>query len=266
MSTNLGAAQHLPQFGWSPNKFTLHNASPEPLVVRWASLQFTIPAKDVIGTKPATYDDGAPIPGTYVVQDSWSLDRDGAIPPKNSPPNWSAYEAIRNVLGVDPVTKEALSPNARSGISFLPPNPTRELVAEIRADGERRYEEHLVDWAEQTITGYLDAVQKSRDAHVSPPPPTRDYERARAILDRNRKRDDFSHHEEVVAKEDAEMEAYIEAEAMAMAKRAAEGKEIDEVELAKRLLQKPEIRNRLKRDYSIRKRGHLDVPELGEEP
>lgn len=255
----------LPQFGWTPNKFTLHNAAPKPVVIRWAGLQFTLPPRDGVVKFSAKYEDGTPIPGTLVLQDSYSPDRDGRIPNPDEPPNWSAFEAIRNVLGIDPSTKEAISPFAKAGISFLPTNPTKDVVDNVVADGRRRYEEHRVEWAEQTVAGYLDAVQKAREANVPPPPDTRDYNIAREILAKYHKQEQLATLDDAASNDEAEMQAFIEAEAMTMAKRASKDKDIDETELARKLLENPVVRKNLQRNFRIRKVGHLDVPTGPEE-
>lgn len=264
MSTN---AFQIPMVGYTKNEYILHNASPEKLELRWASRAFTLPPVDQVGPSPAHYDDGTPIPGTLVLEDGYTYDKDGGIPSADSAPNWSAFSAIRNVLGVDPVTKQAVGFGARAGLSFLPNRPTRELVAQIRVDGERRWQEHMVEWADFVVHGYQTACDRARQAGAAPPPPSSDYMKACAILEKRKKDNEALWSKAPVpveATDDEELEflAFAEAEAMAMAKKVAVGKEVDETELANTLLQKPEVRAALQRkfNYRIRKKGHMDVP------
>jgi len=260
------AASHMPTIGFIANKFTLHNATPEEITIRWAGLQFTLPPVDALGTRAAHYDTGEPIPGTCVLQDAHCPDRDGMIPGPEEPPNWLAFEAIRNVLGVNTHTKEATGVIARAGVSFLPANPTREVVSAVRANGEQRYAEYMVEWADACVAGYQRAVELSKQHGVIPPPPSADYAKAVMILEKHNEKVRISISqaqrtlEEQVTAEEVELEAFIQAEALVLAKRAAAGKEISEEKLAEELLQKPNVRNYLKRQYSIRKRGYLDVP------
>ena len=156
------AGAYIPSIGFSPNKFTLHNASPEPLTFRWAGLQFTLPAVDEVGKSPALDADGQPIPGSLVLQDGYSVDRDGNLPAPGSPPNWSAFDAIRNVLGVDPNTKQAIGVIAKAGVSFLPNTPSKDLIEKVREDGKRRYAESQVEWAQYTVSAYESRVAAAR--------------------------------------------------------------------------------------------------------
>lgn len=263
------ATMHMPDLGFQPNRFTLHNATPERIDMRWGGLAFTLPAVDEVGPKSAQYEDGTPIPGTLVLQDAITTDRDGIVPPLGSPPNWLAFEAIRNVLGVDTITKKAEGALAKAGVSFLPNSPTREVVAFVRADGEKRYQEHLLDWAEHTVSAYQAIVQKSREVGVVPAPPGRDYMKATVILSERRKTlEKTMQAAPSTVEEDAEMEAltFAKAKAMELAEKAAAGKGIDRKALAEEIMQDPEMRAYLmQKGYRIRKKGHLDVP-APEEP
>jgi hypothetical protein len=259
----------LPQLGYTPNRFTFHNGAPKPYDVRWAGLQFTVPAVDVVGTKPATFEDGTPIPGTYVVEDTWGLNRDSEIPTKDSPPNILAFEIVKNVLGVDPVTGKTLGIAARSGLSYLPANPTHEQVEAVREEGKRRYAESMVQWADLTVQGYLAAVDKCRSLSIPPPPAGEDYRRARIILEQHEVEVEATLRERGVGSEDDELEflALAKVKAMELAtKMAANKPELNKEQLAEALASDPEFLNMLrKKGLRIRKVGHLDPEETAGE-
>jgi hypothetical protein len=259
------AGAYIPSIGFSPNKFTLHNASPEPLTFRWAGLQFTLPAVDEVGKSPALDADGQPIPGSLILQDGYSVDRDGNLPAPGSPPNWSAFDAIRNVLGVDPNTKQATGVMAKAGVSFLPNTPSKDLIEKVREDGKRRYAESQVDWAQYTVSAYESRVAAARAVGQTAAPPDQDYAKAIQILKRHQARlAQDNKIEEIPGDEEIRLKAFIEAEAMEMAKEAAAGKDVDKAALAEKLMQDPKVRAYLGRKYSIRQRGYVGVPEVPE--
>lgn len=253
----------LPQFGYTPNRFTLHNASPEPVDLRWGGVTFTIPAVDVVGSKPALDIDGDPIPGTILLADGVVPDKDGVVGAPGSPPNWLAFEAIRNLLNVDPVTNVAKGSPAKAGISYLPASPTKDLVSAVRMDGKRRWDEHRVEWAQYTIAAYESRVANAKALGVPAAPPDQDYVKAVNLLKRHEAK--FKAElAEMGETDDEEMAflAFAKAKAMEMAEAAAVGKNVDKAQLAEELLKDPKVRAHLGRKFSIRQRGHIDVPDL----
>jgi hypothetical protein len=227
---------HMPAFGYQPNRFILHNASPEEVRLRWGGVQFTVPPVDKMGKAPAQDADGDNIPGTLVLQDAVVMDRDGSIPEAGSPPNWLAFEAIRNVLGVDTITKQAIGSYHKSGISFLPNGATKEVVATVREDGKRRYMEHLVEWAQYTVSTYEARVSAARMAGVQPAPPDQDYAKSLLILKQRESQMKIVAVEQVAAAESPE----------------------DKLKVMREMLLDPKVRAQLGKEYSIRKRGHLE--------
>lgn len=264
----MSTPNYMPSIGYSPNRFTLHNAAPERKNFRWAGLAFTLPAVDEVGPRPALDADGEPIPGTLVLQDAITTDKDGTLPAPGSPPNWLAFEAIRNVLGVDPTTKVASGMLAKSGVSFLPPDPTKDLIARVREDGKRRYMESMVDWAQYTIAAYEARIVAARSAGVTPPPPDRDFGRAHAIISVARAEEKQAPVEVPPDEDEIMAEARMKALAMEMASKAAEESNVDKAALAEKLLLDPKVRAFLSRKYQFRKRGHVDMGEvpIPEEP
>lgn len=256
------AMPYIPPFRVTPNEYSLHNAAPETFDLQWGGLRFTIPAVDVVGTKAAAYDTGEKIPGTCVLKDAGAPGREGIVESKN----WRAEDAIRNVLGIDLETGKATGVAARHGISFLPDKPTRQLVAEVREHGERRWHDSQVEWAEREVASYQGAIEKSKEAGVIPPRPGKDYRKALTILDRYHKEIDkvFGRAAEetveaVTHDDEIEMEVYLKAAALQMAGKVAAEKEVDKNVLADEMLQDPKIRKHLQKKFSIRKKGHTEA-------
>jgi hypothetical protein len=186
------------------------------------------------------------------------------VPPLGSPPNWSAFEAIRNVLGVNASTKKAEGVLAKAGVSYLPNTPTKDVIAFVRADGEARYREYQLEWAEHTVGAYEAVVQKAREVGVVPRPPGKDYLKATVILGAQKRVIEQSMrvpNPQATDDEEMEFEVYAKAAAMELAAKGAEGKNVDKAQLAEELLKDPKVRAHLSRKFSIRQRGHLDVPE-----
>lgn len=255
----MSTQQYMPAMGFAPNRFTLHNAAPERRTFRWGGVQFTLPAIDEIGVAPAKDADGDLIPGSLILEDGYTTDRDGLTPERGTPPNWSAFEAIRNVLGVDPTTKVATGVAAKGGISFLPNSPTKDVIAAVREDGKRRYAESRVEWAQYTVSAYESRVAAARAVGLQAAPPDQDYAKAIQIL--KKRQEDLGKNVEVAADdEEIAFLAFAKARAMEMAEAAAVGKNIDKAALAEELIRDPKIRASLSRKFQIRQRGYVDVP------
>lgn len=262
MSTAV-AMPYQPNFAPVRQKFLLINSSPEQVVLRWGGLQLTLPPTDAVGHRPGMYDNGKHIPGSYLIQDAYTFNADGTIPPNGSPPNWLATEAIRSLLGINPNTGEAISPFAMKGISVMAEAPTEEMVEAVKSEGRIRYEQFQWDWANETVTGYEVARDKAATAGVNARPPGQDYHRAMAILT-NQKDAHPSVSQEAVDEQFLQQEADLRVLALELAEKAAKGKDIDKGALADELLQDKAVRQQLKRKYSIRARGHMNVPDSEE--
>ncbi|NIN66110.1 MAG: hypothetical protein GTO63_15730 [Anaerolineae bacterium] len=257
------ANQYLPDFKPQVMSYVLHNATPEEIILRWGGLQMTVPPVDVVGHRPALAEDGSPIPGTFVIRDTYTSKPGGGIPRKGDPPNWFAATAIRNILKIDPETGEAVGPDARKGISVLPASPTPSMIQDAMMSGKARYEDFLVSWATDIVNGYQVARDRNQQAGYAPPPPGSEYQKAVLILEKSHakmKKDlgMVGSLEQVDEELDDDFETFALAEAMAKAKRAAAAvPDVDPSELAAKLLENPEVRQKLKKKYRIRKVGHM---------
>lgn len=265
------AVPYIPQFGYRPQRYSVHNAGPDPVSVRWAGLGFTVPGSDTFSNNPAIYDDGAPIPGTLSLSDAYTFDANGQVP-QGGTPNWFASEALRNMLGIDP-QGEATSPYARRGLSVLPDKPSREQVEEIKKAGLARYHVFLVEWAQYTVMAWNDQAERARRAGVPALPPGQDFYKASLIIEKHNEimKEKMGLSSVRVAEPTAEdfdtleFQTYAIAEAMVLAKSIAEEKGISSAELAEKMIEDPKIRQQLMKKYRIRKIGHLDVPTVGED-
>lgn len=247
----------MPQFVVEKVWYGLHNAAPKAVHPKWASRTFTIPAADEIGQNPICFPNGQPIPGTVLISDGYTLNAEGHIP-IGGPPNWIASEAIRNILGYNPDTGESLGDWARAGVSFMPNNPTPDVVAAVVADGKQRYQESLTQWAMDTIGGYERAHEKAKIAGVEPKPFGRDYQHAVQIL--NKAQVAVTQVANLLPSEaeiDDELEflAFAKAKAMEMANKAASNLNVNHAELAEELLKDPEVLEHLKKKYRIQEIG-----------
>lgn len=267
-------ATPLPSFAAKPEQYGLYNPSEEWIDLMWAGKSMRLPGCKDLSRAPCKFVDGAPIPGTLVIQDSYTSNAEGMVPQPGSAYNWKAADAIRNMLGIDIETGEARSTKAARGITFIPPVVDRDTFKAVQADAERRYGISLVAWAETTIQEYETRVAHAKEAGAGVPAPDPDYKRALVIQKKHMDRIGASMPTEDRATESFDdmegfdEEAAIMAEAMVLAKDAAEGKEVDEKKLAENLIAKPHIRRHLARTarqkYSVRKKGHL--PEDEKEP
>jgi hypothetical protein len=256
----------MPSFGFSRNRFTIHNAAPVPRTERWCGMQITIPPVDVVGVKPAMFKNGGPIPGTFVVEDGWAPDRDGLLPEAGSPPNWSAYTAVKNILGVNELTGKYEGVAAAGGLSFLPPEPTREQYELVLADGRRRYEISQVEWAQHQVAAFLEKVSHAQRANAPAPPPDRDYIKATEILKRAQApiptAEEKKSAPEPVEMDEMEFLALAKVKAMELAQKQPDRPNLDKMALAKELAEDPAFLDLLrKQGLRVRKKGHTD-PEM----
>lgn len=266
------AMPYMPDFRPVINSYTLHNATPEEIVLKWGGLQMTIPPTEVVGPRAAKDPDGNPIPGTRIISDTYTaISGSGMTPKKGDPPNWFAAAAIKNILKIDPQTGEAVGKSAQKGVSVLPGTPTLAMIAQAKAAGQERYQEFLVEWATNTVNAYQVARERNQQAGYAPPPPGQDYQKSIVILEKSHakmqaemgmvapKVEDIDLQDEGT---DADLEAWVMGEAMKRAAEPAKEMEIDQEELAFRLLQNPKIRGALrKKGLRVRKVGHMPDKE-----
>jgi hypothetical protein len=264
---------YMPDFQPVINTYTLHNATPEEIVLKWGGLQMTLPPVDKVGARPAVDPAGEPIPGTRTISDTYTaISGSGQTPRKGDPPNWFAAAAIKNILKIDPRSGEAIGKSAQKGVSVLPGSPTLSMITQAKADGHERYQQFLVDWATDTVNAYQVARERNQQAGYAPPPPGADYQRSIIILEKSHakmqkdmgmvsKVEDIDLQDEGT---DEELEAWVLGEAMKRAKEPAEDMKLDQTELAAELLKNPKIRQALrKKGLRIRNVGHVEgeVPE-----
>jgi hypothetical protein len=264
------ATQSIPGFVPKRETYAVHNARPDPIEFMWGGVRFEIPGCEVVGPNPARFDDGTPIPGTVEVKDGYILDAQQQMP--SGPPNWSAKEAVRAVLGVQTDGK-ATSKLAGNGVSFLPAGCSREDFQRIREMGTARYQESLVGWATDVLQNYEEARNRAKQAGVDGKPPGQDFYRAQAILKAHEAKQQKLFGmpvEEAEVDDDLEFQIFAKATAMRMAAGIAEEQNVDKAKLVEKMLEDPMVVGQLKKKYSWRKRGHMDMgvaePPEAEQP
>jgi hypothetical protein len=256
------ATQTIPNFVPTVEEYAVHNARPEPIEFMWAGNRYEIPGCEDMSSTPSCFDDGQPIPGTLLVKDGWTSGPDGGIP-NGGPPNWSAKEALRAVLGVGP-GGEATSKLAMNGVSYLPVKITREGFQRIKEAGQSRYRESLIEWATDTLQNYEESRNRAKQAGVDAKPAGQDFYKAQAILKGHeaRQQQKFGLAEEVAGVDDElEFEVYAKAMAMKLAGKVAEAEGVDQIKLVERMLEDPKISANIRKKYSLRRRGHMDPTE-----
>lgn len=260
------SSQYVPNFVSEPNRYTVVNATPEEITLRWAGMQFSIPPADVVGRFAARDADGDKIPGSLVIEDGYCPRADGSYPTSGQH-NWFAADAIKKVLGINPDNGAAEGSYARKGVSFLPANPTKALVSQIKEAGRRRYDLFQVQWAQQEVGAYRSAVEKSSRHGLSAPPPDEDYARAILILEKQneiiRKQIGSVTEalEEASDEDELKFRAWALAEAENLAADAAKAKDVDKALIAEKMVEDPVVMKHLRRKYRIRKIGHLPEEE-----
>ena len=260
---------YMPDFKPQINAYTLHNATPEEIILKWGGLQMTVPPSDKVGPRAAKYQDGEEIPGTRIIADTYTAYPGGQHPRKGDPPNWFAANAIRNILKIDPETGEAMGPSARKGISVLPASPSPSMIQQAMEAGKARYDQFLVEWATEMVNSYAVARDRNTQAGYAPPPPGADYQKAIIILEKSHKKMKeelgMAPGEEPDLQDegtDEDLEAWVLAEAMKRAEEPAKDMEVDQEELALRLLKNPKIRTALrKKGLRIRQVGHQGMAD-----
>jgi hypothetical protein len=255
------ATQSIPDFVQKSEQYGMHNARPDPIEFMWGGNRFELPGCDQLSANPVKLDDGTPVPGTLVVKDGYTLDVNQMMP--SGPPNWSAKEAIRAVLGIKP-GGEATSKLALNGVSYLPLGCTREEYEKVLESGKTRYRESMIGWATDVVQNYEEARNKAKQAGVNALPPGQDFYVAQAVLKEHERRlkEKFGLAEEVETLDDnLQFEVYAKAVAMKMAKSIAELEGVDQMKLVERMLEDPKISANIRKKYSLRKRGYMDPTE-----
>jgi hypothetical protein len=260
------ATQVIPNFHFTPETYAVHNARPEPVDFMWSGMRFTIPPSNMVGSKPAHFSDGSPIPGTLVIQDAYTVGPDGTIPTGGAP-NWSAKLALINVLGVNPVSQTADGKLARNGISLIPTSCSKEEYEAIKAGGEARYRESMIGWAMDTVAAYEVARSKAKEAGVDAKPPGAEFYKAQTILKMQEEtlRKSLGVEKDLIEEaagiDELEFKAYAYAVAEKAAGAAAEANNVDKAKIVERMLEDPKVVAQIRKKYSWRKKGYLDPEE-----
>lgn len=259
------AQQYWPDFTARREEYVLHNAGPDKIEGSWGGHSFTLPGcEDVHPHYPAHYEDGTPIPGTLVLKDGYTPDADGNFPKEGDAYNWRASVAIKNVLGIDPKTGRATGPYAMKGVSYVRMPATPEQIAEIMAEGKKRYYEFMVRWADTKVRAYAESQERAKRAGVAAPPPDSDYAKAVTILNAHKEEMEKRYGaqqnaiEELEDQDELEFMAFAKAKLEALAEKAAAAHKVDKQKLVESYLDDPDMLKSLRKKYRIRRVGHAE--------
>lgn len=170
-----------------PRAFTLHNSTPEWITIRWDGEEKKIPPNDQVVYPHPKYEDvcysakylgeDAYIPGTLVLRDIFQQG-----PMGSTKTIWSASQAIKNVLGIDPKSKKYEGAYAKRGLSVLPEHPTREQVKLVEDAGKVRWREWRIDQAARDLAQWEHKQGNLKQAGLQPLPAPPEIREARALL------------------------------------------------------------------------------------
>lgn len=161
------------QFFMAPSEFILLNTTDEVLEPQYRGHTVRVPKSGEITlpnekAKDKFYSakdaDGEWIPGSVVARDM--LDGDGEV-------DWKAREAIRHILGMDIKSGRCTSKYWERGLCYLQPNPTKEQINKVYAEGRKRFEKAKYAQA-KTIVDYYAELNESRKRWGAPPIPAGD--------------------------------------------------------------------------------------------
>lgn len=268
--------------------YGIHNAKLKPVTTRFCGSQFTVPPVDVLGPRPVIDADGEAVPGTIVIEDIF-----GGIDEETGEEIvvLDALRCVSHILGFRPTGNavEATSSFAETGLSFLPLKPTKAAIDAIKASGQQRARVHAIQIARHEVATTEMRVAKAKQNGVEYLPPNQTYYEAVELLQREGLipgvRPEIRAGEypasvvgqpipvpavapELDVDDALEMEAYCLAKAKQLvAKTAARIQGVDKMALLRELLDDPETRLKMQKEYKVvRRKGYrqLDREELQE--
>lgn len=246
-----------------PRSFVFLNSKAKPCEVMCNGNLMTVPPRNTVGPHSDTDSEGVPIPGTYVFQDRFAFN------PVTGEEDliFDAKFAARLILGIQPGPGGAVASSryAQGGLSLLPRHCDPEVWKAAAEAGEARSYAVELDNARNLLLEFEDRTAKARAASLAPPPLTRDYQRARFLVEKAEELEkkeieaEVSPHLEDAVDAEIEILAIARAKAMVLVEKAAAGKNIDKMALLNELLNEPALRVAAQKEWSIRRRGHLPV-------
>lgn len=271
--SDLGITPQALSFTPPKRAFVLHNAKEREVDVMFNGNLMTVPGRNAVSVhRPARDADGDIIPGTLVVEDVYyyspELGDDVLI--------LDAGRAVAHILGISRGLGGAQAASSRfalGGLSLLPMGCSKEVWRSVLADGEKRAFMVEVDNARNVIAAHDAVNAKRRAGGGDPVPGGLSYDRARFVLQEYEKiyqREAQSHvasqrvaqdAESMEIADDLEFAAYAHAKVMEIATRVGEQKSVDKVALAKELLNDPEVRLKLQKEFRIRRKGYAPQQE-----
>ena len=175
------------EFKVPKRQFILQNSGPEPIELQYGGENKILPPAGITIYPDARYPetfhagkdaDGDWIPGTLELMDMYEVDSLSGTETLK----WDSWEAVKHCLGLDPRTGEASGRQAARGVSLIPQNSTKEVIAEIAAAGRTRYEDFKIGEARSIVGAHdEDNARRRRQGHMEIPGDSR-YEQALMVL------------------------------------------------------------------------------------
>lgn len=275
-------AAQLVNFAPVKKSHVMLNSRPVPMETMFGAHMMTVPPCNVVhgmradGTlepwSKADLDaDGDPIPGSYVIEDRYEWD-----------PNQQAEvlvmdadRAVRLIFGIvrrpDGSASELSSKRALVGLSLIPRNQPKAVWQAVAREGEHRAFLASVVQAEYAVEAYKHRNELDRSAGLPSKPVGPELQHHLAVLkqfnalaaeESAAALAPFREIEEAqTAADDLRFEVYLKTRIMSLAAEAAESQNLDKKKVFDGLMNDPEVRKHAQKEYRMRKKGHLPIPE-----
>lgn len=250
-----------------PQSYSVHNATDEPMVIRYDGEERVIPPFTQVAQKIGSRMDGPLVdskgnvrPGTLTIFD---VHAERGVCDGGRSSVWSARDAIKHALGIDVKTGIAIGPAAEKGVSFVPANCTDAQFAEIARNGRARYMKWLEKYAADVVSAYDERNNNRVKAGMGRIPGDAAYARALAILEAARRRDNAEAERLVqsfedqmaapieVKDSDAEFQSFVRFETERVARES--NLKTDVTKLVESMTANPEAMALLRQKYKVRK-------------
>jgi hypothetical protein len=164
-----------------PRELALYNASDSDIEIMYGGETRRLPAANRVVLPHPKYSDvccskkddesGKYLPGTLVLKDIYKVNEllggEELI--------WSAANAVKNTLGIDPQTGKAASRYAERGVSLIPPNATLAEIRTIAKAARRRWERFQLAQDISTVHAHEERNARREALKLGSVPPTREY-------------------------------------------------------------------------------------------
>lgn len=178
-----------------PQEFCVHNATDDPVEMRYDGETRVIPAFHAVAKEDPRYpevchslrgEDGEYIKGTLLITD---ILRQRTTSEGVDDGRWSAAAAIMHCLGIDVRGKMAYGTLALKGVSFIPAGATKADIARIADAGRKRYVLWYENNAAQIVSAFDERNASRQKMGHGPLPADKSVRIAMGVMEAARKRD-----------------------------------------------------------------------------